>query len=192
MGKYKHRYGFKAAAERYALEYREELSIAPFDPLCPRVLAEHLGIPVLPISSNPSLPEEIRSVWASGEGCPFSGIVIADGTYKEVHHNDHRHPRRQNADIAHELAHIIMGHDLDAPIGPNYERVYPRDEEEEAKWLGATLLLPKTALIHIEKNRIDEDHIQNIYGVSIALYKYRYGVTDMKGYSRNYKMKKIT
>jgi len=182
---HKFRYGFKAEAERYAEEFRSDLGIQPHGALCPRALADHLGIPVFGIKNNERLPKEIKDHWAHHLKSPFSGLIIADGSYKEVHHNDYNHPRRQNSDLAHELAHIILGHDTDVPLKENGERAYHREVEEEAKWLGATLLLPKKATVFMVLNDFTRAKVEEIYEVSWQLYRYRVRVTDAERAARS-------
>lgn len=189
MKKNKYRHGFKKEAEDYAIEFREELELAPHDPLCPRKLAKHLEIPVSGISDNDDLGEEVINYWRSNPNPAFSGLIIQNGTRKEIHHNDFHHPRRQNSNIAHELAHIILGHDLTVPFNSDFERDYDLDIENEAKWLGATLLLPKAATVHIVKNQMRQSDIEEIYEVSYGLYKYRLQVTDTMGLIKNYRRK---
>lgn len=133
---HKFKHGFKAESERYAEEFREELGLKPDAPMCPRKLASFLGVPVFGIKDNSVLPPQLTRYWANHPKDPFSGLIISDGCYKEIHHNDFHHPRRQNSDLAHEIAHIVMGHDLDTPLNENGERAYDRNTEEEAKWLG--------------------------------------------------------
>lgn len=176
--KNKFRYGFKAEAEAYAREFREELDLLPHEPLCPRQLADKLAVPIFGLSDNPVLDADIIVHWKNCEEGGFSGLIIEDGTYKEIHHNDFHHPRRQNSNIAHELAHIILGHSLKAPIQENGERLYERFIEDEAKWLGTTLLLPKAATVHIVKNGLQRNEIESQYGVSDSLFQFRVRVTD--------------
>lgn len=183
------RHGFKAEAEYYAGLYREELELEPHDPLCPWALARHLEIPVRDLSTHPGIPDDIKEFWQNSTGDTFSGLIIHDGTYKEVVHNDFHHPRRQNSNITHELAHIILGHPLTAPIRPNGERAYDPGIEEEAKWLGAALLVPKKAAVHILLNRLPLDFVQREYGVSESLLRYRVQVTDANRCARNFRRK---
>ncbi len=173
-----YRYGFKKEAEDYAKEFREELSLLPHEPLCPRKLAKLLDIPVFGLRDSPVLDANIITHWQNSATGEFSGLIIQDGTRKEIHHNDFHHPRRQNSNIAHELAHIILGHDLQVPIQKNGERKYDRAIEDEAKWLGSTLLLPKAATVYIVKNGLLKSDIEDQYNVSHSLYKYRVQVTD--------------
>ena len=85
--------------------------------------------------------------------------------------------------------HIILGHPLTAPIKPNGERAYDPEIEEEAKWLSATLLLPKKAVAHIVLNSLSLDFVQSEYGVSKRLLSYRVQVTDAYRYARNVRRK---
>ena len=186
---HKFKHGFKAEAERYAEEFRAELDLRPDAPLCPRKLAEHLGVPVFGIGNNPKLPSEITNHWANHPDDPFSGLIISDGSYKEIHHNDFHHPRRQNSDLAHELAHIIMGHDLETPIKDNGERAYDRNTEEEAKWLGGTLLLPKKATVKMVLDSFTREMVEEIYQVSWQMYQYRLQVTDTVRAAKNIRRK---
>ncbi|MDX5595289.1 ImmA/IrrE family metallo-endopeptidase [Pseudovibrio sp. SPO723] len=172
------RHGFKAEAENYATLFREELGKKPHEPLCPRILAEHLCIPVRELSTHPGLDQDVKDYWRDCEESTFSGLILNDGSYKEIVHNDYHHQRRQNSNIAHELAHVILGHPLSAPIKPSGERAYDKHIEDEAKWLGAALLIPKKAAIYIVLNSISLADVQQEYGVSEELLKYRVQVTD--------------
>lgn len=183
------RYGFKSESEFYASVFREELSLAPHAPLHAKALAEHLEIPVRPLSTHDGVPEDIKTFWLTNGEDTFSGVTINDGTYKEIVHNDFHHPRRQNSDIAHELAHIVLGHPLTAPIKANGERDYVPAIEEEAKWLGATLLLPKKTLIYIILNGLTIETVQDEYGVSASLFRFRVQVTDAYRAAKNTRRK---
>nr|WP_255714102.1 ImmA/IrrE family metallo-endopeptidase [Pelagibacterium xiamenense] len=154
-----------------------------------KTLAEHLEIPVRPLSTHDGVPDEIKTFWQTNGEDTFSGVTINDGTYKEIVYNDFHHPRRQNSDIAHELAHIVLGHTLTAPIKANGERDYDRAIEEEAKWLGATLLLPKKALIHVILNGMPIEAVRDEYGVSESLYRFRAQVTDAFRAAKNTRRK---
>lgn len=188
---HKFKHGFKAEAERYAEEFRAELGLGPSAPLCPRRLAQHLGIPIFGIKNSNCLPPEVVNYWAHHPEGAFSGLIISDGTYKEIHHNDFNHPRRQNSDLAHELAHVVLGHDTDVPIKDNGERAYDRNVEEEAKWLGATLLLPKKATVSMVFDNYTKPQVEDEYQVSWQLYQYRVRVTDAVRAARNIRRKYV-
>ena len=56
---------------------------------------------------------------------------------------------RQNSDLAHELAHIVLNRELSEAREINGQpfRTCKPDEEEEATAFGATLLLPRALLV---------------------------------------------
>lgn len=186
----KFRHGFKAESEAYAEEFRLNLGLKAHEPLCPKKLAEFLNIPVFGVSTNKSLGADIVAHWKGLGSGKFSGLILQHGTFKEIHHNDFHHPRRQNSNIAHELAHIILGHDLKVPLNDNGERQYEPGVEDEAKWLGATLLLPKAATYYIVKNDMPRLKIETDYGVSYELFRYRVQVTDTIGKVQNSRSKR--
>ena len=57
MAKVKLRRGFPTEANKWALDLRGEMNLAPPDPLCPVRLAEHLGVPILKLSRMPDCEE---------------------------------------------------------------------------------------------------------------------------------------
>lgn len=189
MGKKKFRHGFKAEAESFAEDYREELGLAPHDPLCPFELASFLEIPVFGIKNNPALEDDVVEYWRTSSNGEFSGLVMQDGTFKQIVYNDFHHPRRQNSNLAHEIAHVALGHDLSAPIKSNREREYDSVIEGEAKWLGAALLMPKKATFHIVHNSLSREQVEEVYGVSYSLFQYRVQVTDTMRMVSNYRRK---
>ncbi len=66
---------------------------------------------------------------------------------------------------------------------------YEKDQEDEADWLGATLLLPREVLVHIRRNKLDEQSASKEYGVSLRVLRYRMAMTGVKkqfgSYARN-------
>ena len=188
MSKYLRR-GFKVESEFYAGLYRKEMGLADYSPLCPRMLAEHLGVPIRRLSCHPGISEDVRAYWQNNSTFSFSGLITCDGTYKEILYNDFHSIGRQNSNISHELSHIILGHPMTVPIKENGERDYHASIEEEAKWLGAALLIPKKATLHILLNSLSVQNAAYLYGVSESLLKYRLQVTDAYRYAENVQKK---
>ena len=83
----------------------------------------------------------------------------------------------------HELAHVLLGHQPGTMFYVGVEdialRSYSKDDEDEAKWLSGTLLLPRLALTHVRRGELDDAHIQEAYGVSQDLLRYRMDVTGV-------------
>ena len=172
------RRGFKAEAEEYAKEFRHELGIEEHMPLCPWKLAEHLCIPIMTLSAfGNMLPEEVLHLKNKGQDA-FSAVTVLSGRKRLVIHNDFHHPKRQSNNIAHELAHGILCHPA-SPIlnGTASSRKYDKEIEDEANWLGATLLVPKEATWFIVSNRMSITEASDLYNVSHELLNWRIRMT---------------
>lgn len=104
------KHGFKANAERTAKRYRQELSLSPADPLDPRALADHLDVTIVDAATLVPLAdlEELERI----QSYAFSAATFEVRERKIVVVNPIRGLGRQNSDIAHELSHIILEHDL--------------------------------------------------------------------------------
>lgn len=169
--------GFKAEANRLSRQFREELDVDPSGKLCPWALAEFLGIPVLQLSSlASSIPDEVGYLMHDGREC-FSAVTVSVGWRRTILHNDANHPNRQASDIAHELAHAILMHPPSPPFSEVGKRVFDKDLEEEANWLGFALLVSEEAALHIAKSGWSDQQAAAKYSVSEDVVKMRLGVT---------------
>jgi hypothetical protein len=168
------RRGFKAEANAHAVTLRNELNLSPHAPLCPWTLAEYLDIPVIPLSDLKSY--ERRAVeYLSGPGRDyFSAVTVFVGRHgrsRLICHNDTHAQVRQAADLAHELAHAILCHPATPPF------VVDAAAEEEAHWLGPSLLVSEAAALHIVRQAIPRNEAALSYGVSLKLLHMRINVT---------------
>lgn len=160
------RRGFKSEADAYAREYRKELSLRFHDPLCPWRLAQHLEIPVDPLSAYKcEIPKDVAYFMEKARES-FSAVTLVDGYRKRIIHNDSHPPLRQASNIAHELGHGILGH-RPLPIFDEYGcRHFDVEQEDEANWLGPALLISKEAAFHIAKNEMTVVEASRVYQVS--------------------------
>lgn len=184
------RRGFVKEAEEYALEYRQEIGLAGHDPLCPLRLAEHLAIPVHRLSSFPGIPDETRLYFFTKGIDEFSATVLKNGSSSEILHNDRHHPNRQNSNIMHEIAHVILGHRQTAPLTGDGERNFNKIEEREANELGFTLLVPKPAALFALESFASRSDAAAYLGVSKSLLDYRIRKTNASGWARNRALKR--
>ena len=174
------RWGFKTEANEYAREFRAELGLAPHDPLCPWTLAEHLAIPVLPVSAfADDLPADHLAYFASS-GKVFSAVTVFHRTRRLIVHNDNHHVRRQAANIAHELAHGILGHPPTPPLDDVGHRNFDKSIEDEANWFGPALLISEEAAIHIVVTGMSIPEAVRAYKVSDDVIKMRIQVTGAR------------
>lgn len=175
--------GFKAWCERLSLQKRADLGVKPADPLDPRALAENLSIRVWSIEQIPGLPLTTRQVLLSEDGSHWSAATICLGEKRLIILNSSHSPGRQASDLMHELSHHMLDHkpaalDVSAS-GIMMLETYDQQQEEQADWLSGCLLLPRDALVHIKKRRIEVVAAAKHYGVSLAMLRYRMGVTGV-------------
>lgn len=182
--------GFKAEAERIAVRYREELRLSKFGPLDAFKLAAHLRVLVIPVSML-NLPSEClghlhgttlkKAQW-------FAMTMIGEDGSKRVIHNDNVAPTRQQSDIMHELSHIICKHEHEGPEDYSFGfpvRKYNAGHEAQAECLGATLQLPKPALLWQTRDGHSPEEIAEYYTASPAMVRRRLGesgVSRIRGY----------
>lgn len=183
--KFRHRRGFMKEAQEYAKEYREELQLEENEPLCPFHLAKHLDIPVHKLSTHPNIPDNAKEYLMNGGANEFSATTLVDGTYKEIIHNDAHHPNRQNSNVAHELAHIILGHEPRPPMAGDGCRNFDRRMENEAKDLGCILLVPKPAALLAVEGFHTKDDAAEYFKVSTSLLNYCIQRSDAHRWAMN-------
>jgi Zn-dependent peptidase ImmA (M78 family) len=98
------------------------------------------------------------------------------------------HPRhlltRQRSDLMHELAHIELRH---SPVRVEVSESgllllsdYSDEQEQEADWFGAALLLPREGLVRLRATRKSPAEIAAYYGVSEALCLWRLRTTGVE------------
>lgn len=173
--------GFKAYAEKFAVEVRAEMGIPAHGRLCVFRLTEYLGIPTLGFSK---LTEGAKSVGVTEKQLAaleneVHGICIPLGTGHAILYNDKNHPARQQSDVAHEASHILLRHPLaDILSGAVSQR--NKELEDEAAHLGGVLLLPKPAALYILQQRMPIDVAAAAYGISTEMVTYRCNVSGAR------------
>lgn len=174
------RHGFKTEANWYAREFRKELGLPARAPLCPFALAEHLAIPVTPLSQYcDRLPREI-SFLRNGGASEFSAITAIAGTARRIVYNDAHHPLRSRSDVAHELAHGILGHPPTPPLNTEGGRNFDSQLEDEANWLGPALLISEEAALWIARKNLTIAAASKQFEVSRQVIQMRLNVTGAK------------
>lgn len=176
--------GFKAWCENVALQLRRDLELVPTAALNPRQLASHLEIEVLTPYDIPGLDPVCLRRLVTEDPDSWSAVTLSSGEKDLVLLNPVHSRGRQASDLMHELAHILLGHDparVDvAEDGSLVLFTYDKDQEDEANWLAACLLLPRAALLAIRKESRDLRSSAKVYGVSQAMLQYRLNVTGVE------------
>ncbi len=171
------RRGFKSEANGIAREIREELRLRPADPLDPWILADHLAIPVLPLSDlREDAPVTVRHFSRVAQAA-FSAVTVFEGTSRLIVHNDSHSPGRQSSNLAHELSHGLLLHSPKPALDGGGCRDWDQDLELEANWLAGALLIPEEAALLIVRRELTTTQAAQVYGVSEVMVKFRLNVT---------------
>ncbi|WP_336229346.1 ImmA/IrrE family metallo-endopeptidase [Scytonema sp. PRP1] len=178
--KAKFRRGFKKEASAYSREFRAELGLKPHDPLCPWQLAEHLAIPIVPLSEfQHKIPDEVRYL-TEKDPKSFSAITVFYGTQRIIVHNDAHSPLRQASNVSHELSHGILQHQPDEVFNECGCRNFNQEYEDEANWLAPALLISEEAALHIVKTGMTIDEAVEYYRASKEVINMRINVTGAR------------
>ena len=168
------RRGFKTEAERLADRTRAQLELQPHDPMPIRDLAAHLNLAIYPADDLVDRTEldELHQLQPGA----FSAATfhLPDGRTVIVS-NPFNDPDRTNSDIAHEIAHLLLRHDvreLQQIAGHTFFTCNP-EQEEEANWLAGCLLLPRALLLREAFAGSNPATIAEKYHVSLPMARFR-------------------
>jgi Zn-dependent peptidase ImmA (M78 family) len=177
------RRGFKTSSEETALKIRRKLQLAPIAPIDPAAIAQVLAIPILKLEQLSELPDDVRRRLQQDHSDAWSAITVSDGRNHLIVLNPAHAPTRTNSNLAHEIAHLILGHEPSIMfVMPRSEialRTHNKEQEEEANWLAGCILLPRDALLHVRRMRLTDDQICTEYGVSPAMLRFRINSTGV-------------
>lgn len=171
--------GFKANAEREALRLRRELHLGDTDALDVDDLAEHLKVKIVSAEKlvTRARLEDLERVQAYA----FSAATFQIADRNIVVTNPLRTPGRRASDVAHELSHLVLKHDLTEireVSGMPFRTCRP-DEEEQATAFGGTLMLPRPLLLSAVRREWGPAQIAERYGVTEEMARYRYNTTGV-------------
>lgn len=170
------RRGFKTEAKALSEQVRAELGIDLLDPLDPRVLAEHLAIPIWSVSDFADDHPGVAHLLDGGREL-FSAVTVFAGKRRTIVHNDAHLEGRQHSNLAHELAHGLLAHPPTPALDNKGCRGWNQDFEDEASWLGAALLVTEAAALTIARGRWTKEAAAAHFGVSTQMVQFRLNAT---------------
>ena len=177
------RRGFKSQCERRAAEFRKQFGLSDQGALSADRLAKELRVTVWSTSEVAGLTPTVLSVLNDKTDQSWSALTMRLGAshlvvFKLVSYNG-----RRNNVIMHELAHIILGHELatacileDGSLVPGN---FDQDQEDEADWLAGALLLPRSALLSIRRRQLSDHAACKEHLVSLEMLKWRFRMTGV-------------
>ena len=174
------RRGFKSEAERIAQRVQAELGKGPSEPVSPEELAQLLGVEIR--SGAKLIPlrrfQELKTLQSDA----FSACTFRPSPNRTVVvFNPLSRRTRLTSDLAHELAHIVLDHEMSRieKLGDITFLSCDATQEAEAAWLSGCLLLPRPLLLAQVREGATIDDIATKYGVSGDLARYRMNVTGV-------------
>jgi Zn-dependent peptidase ImmA (M78 family) len=174
------RRGFKSEAEEISLEIRDELGVGVAQRLDAQALADHLAIPVAPVTAlerHGASRQAIASLIAADSG--FSAFTVCFGSRMRIFYNP-RHPAGRHANsLAHELSHVLLEHEPHPALGDDGRRIWDAKEEAEADWLAGALLVPREGALVVLSRGIDTITAAAHFGVSVQLFSWRANQTGV-------------
>lgn len=137
----------------------------------------------------PDLPQEVRRRLLGAHSDCWSAITVSDGNCHLIVINSAHAKTRLNSSLAHEIAHIILGHEPSmmfmSPSSGMALRTYDEEQEEQANWLAGCLLLPREAIVTIRRTGRSEEDACSDYCVSSAMLRFRLNVTGVESQLRH-------
>lgn len=146
----------------------------------PEVLAELLGIEVR--AGDELIPRERFSALEDIQPNSFSACTLRPSPDRVVIvYNPLSAQSRQRSDVAHELAHVLLDHNLSRVerLGEVTFLSCDPTQEEEAGWLSGCLLLPRALLLAEVRRGSGAKEIAKKYGLSEKMARYRLNVTGV-------------
>ena len=174
------RRGFKAEAERLAKDIWSAMSLTPNDRIDAVKLAEHVGCIVCSADALVDIAK-LEELYRIQDNAFFACTFELPGDRYAIVFNPLMSDTRRNSDVAHEVAHIVLGHRLS-----RLERLddvaflsCDKQQEDEAAWLSGCLLLPRVALVHDLRRGRKPGDIARSRVLSTEMVDYRVRVTGV-------------
>lgn len=178
--------GFKARAERLAIQVRRELGLSASDRLDPRALARHLGVAVVGLPELARCGASDSSIRHFLEVSPaeLSALTIRDGDLLLIVENPRHSSGRRSSSLTHELSHVLLKHEPGSAFGTGGCRRWNQKEEDEADWLAGVLLVPRPAALRFARLGTPVDIAAYNMGVSVQLMEWRLNHTGAAAQAR--------
>ena len=176
--------GFKSWCETIAVQRRRSLALRPVDPLPPERLALSMRVQVQRADQIPGLDADSKDILLRQDAGSWSAVTLTENDRSVVIVNSAHSPARIASDLTHELAHLLIGHRA-ARVDLTEDEtlmlsMYDRQQEDEANWLAGSLLLPRPALLWLERKRLNALVDAKHFGVSTDMLAYRRRITGVE------------
>ncbi|PSB56965.1 ImmA/IrrE family metallo-endopeptidase [Chamaesiphon polymorphus] len=156
--------------EAIASEKFHQLGLKVYQPLLTRVLAQDLEATIHTPETLPNTdPEQVKILSASDN---WSAGIIRNNPLVIVHNSRHA-ITRQNSNLMHEFAHVILKHEM-VGYEPNTGLPQRRQQDEdEAVYLGGYLQIPRRGLLWAIQKKMAIDRIALHFNASQDMVQFR-------------------
>ncbi|WP_171064628.1 ImmA/IrrE family metallo-endopeptidase [Actinomadura soli] len=144
-------------------------------------MAQHLNIEV--VSADQLVDEcKLRQLNEAQDGAFSAATFHISEDRVVIVCNPLNDAARTNSDIAHEVAHILLRHQVREvqTIGGHIFFACDSDQEEEANWLGGCLLLPRKLLLREAFSDATPEEVAAKYQVSQQMARFRLNASGVK------------
>jgi len=177
--------GFKKQAEDKSIELRRLNQKKDYERLPAKDLAQYLEVIVISAGDLPGMNSVLLKK-LNAVDARWSAITLEINGNTVVILNPAHSENRIESNLFHELSHIICEHDMQGfePLDGVMFRKYDVKQEEEAKWLGGCLHLPRKALEWAIKNNMSLESISKNYFASSQMINFRINGTGVRNQFR--------
>lgn len=162
---------------------RSDIGLRPDSPLSAFDLADRFETTLWSEKDISGVGEDDIAQLTSVDADSWSAFTIRIRSSHLVVYNSSQSDPRRNSVVMHELAHIILGHELTSASltedGHFVPTSYDQDQEDEADWLAGTLLLPRPALLNIRRAGLADQQASEEYMVSQQMLTWRFRMTGV-------------
>ena len=176
----------KHGVRRRRFGFRRDLQIEAFGALDPLELARHLNILVwtpYDVARIGGLAKNHLDQLLKHDPSSWSAVTLILPLKKVIILNSSHAPVRNNSDLMHELAHLILEHEP-TRVDMTPERLmildtYDKLQEAEADWLAGALLVPRDALLDMLLHNQSIKAIASHLNVSTKMIEWRSRMTGI-------------
>ena len=163
--------------EAIATKQRTIQGFKAFKPLPARVLADHFKAKIFTPETVPNAePEQVKLLRDSNSN--WSAGIISKNPLWIVHNSRHTQPRQQ-ANLMHEFAHLILNHKM---VSYNPKTGLPQrrqQDEDEAVYLGGCLQIPRRGLLWAKQKNQTISKVAMHFNASEEMVELRCNVTGI-------------
>lgn len=173
------RRGFRTEAEKTASEIRADLGLKEHDPLSLEDAAQLRNVQV--VSASELIDVARLAELERLQAFAFSACTFDINGSAVIVFNPLRTEPRRRSDVAHELSHLILKHQLAEirEVAGVPFRTCLSDQEEEATTLGGTLLLPRPLLLRAASQGMGTEAVARKYEVTVEMARFRLNMTGV-------------